>query len=189
MRATLSPVFTSGRMRLMSDFLESASSLLVIEIELDLQNDRETNLQQVLNKFSMDVIGSCVFGIDPKSFNKKKSQLVHHGEEYGKIDAGLAFRNLVAMIPGGKWLLGKLGKTILKEDTILFFFNLIKETVERRRRTGERRRDLIDLMSEALTNNLDTEDEDPNEEVEDNDKDPFTRERYADANGNNANEK
>lgn len=180
MRATLSPVFTSGRMRLMSDFLETAASLLVTEIELDLQNDRETNLQQVLNKFSMDVIGSCVFGLDPKSFDgEKKSQLVHHGEEYGKIDAGLAFRALVAaMVPGGKWLLGKLGRTILKADTILFFFNLIKETVERRRRTGERRRDLIDLMSDALTDNLDTEDGDHN-------VDPFD----ADVNGNPTNEK
>ena len=60
MRATLSPVFTSGRMRLMSDFLETAANLLVTEIQLDLQNDRETNLQQVLNKFSMDVIGKLV---------------------------------------------------------------------------------------------------------------------------------
>ena len=184
MRATLSPVFTSGRMRLMSDFLETAASLLLTEIELDLQNDRETSLQKVLNKFSMDVIGSCVFGIDPKSFDggEKKSQLVHHGEEYGKIDAGLAFRNLVAMIPGGKWLLGKLGRTVLKADTILFFFNLIKETVERRRQTGERRRDLIDLMSEALTNKLDAEDEDPNGV-------PFVGERHVDANGNTTDEK
>ena len=80
-----------------------------------------------------------------------------------KIDAGLAFRNLVAMAPGGKRLLGALGKTILKEDTILFFFNLIRDTVERRRRTGERRRDLIELMSEALTDKLEEDGEDLNQ--------------------------
>ena len=80
-----------------------------------------------------------------------------------KIDAGLAFRNLVAMAPGGKRLLGRLGRTILKEDTILFFYHLIRETVERRRRTGERRRDLIELMSEALTDKLEEDGEDLNQ--------------------------
>ena len=52
-----------------------------------------------------------------------------------------------------KWLLGKLGRTVLKADTILFFFNLIKETVERRKRTGERRRDLIDLGRDSIEKN------------------------------------
>ena len=49
------------------------------------QGGRETHLQRVLNKFSMDVIGSCVFGVDPASLDaEQKSRLVHHGEEYGK---------------------------------------------------------------------------------------------------------
>ena len=101
-----------------------------------------------------------------------------------KIDAGLAFRNLVAMAPGGKRLLGALGKTILKEDTILFFFHLIRDTVERRRRTGERRRDLIELMSEALTDNLEEDGEDLNQNlVAGKDR------RNVDANGNPTNEK
>ena len=50
------------------------------------QDCRETHLQRVLNKFSMDVIGSCVFGVDPASLDAaQKSRLVHHGEEYGKV--------------------------------------------------------------------------------------------------------
>ena len=135
MRATLSPVFASGRMKLMSDFLASAARLLVLEIGRDARSGSETNLQRVLNKFSMDAIGSCVFGIDPNA-GGGEALFVHHGEEFGKIDAGLAFRNLVAMIPGGKWLLGKLGRTVLKADTILFFFDIIKENLEHREEGG-----------------------------------------------------
>ena len=132
MRATLTPVFASGRMKLMSDFLASAARQLVLEVERDARSNSETDLQRVLNKFSMDVIGSCVFGVDPKSGGGGESLFVHHGDEFGKIDAGLAFRNLVAMIPGGKWLLGKLGRTVLKADTILFFFDIIKDNLEHR---------------------------------------------------------
>ena len=143
----------------------------------------------MLNKFSMDVIGSCVFGVDPASLDaERKSRLVHHGEEYGKIDAGLAFRNLVAMAPGGKRLLGALGKTILKEDTILFFYHLIRDTVERRRRTGERRRDLIELMSEALTDNLEEAEKEDGEDLNQNTVAGKDR-RNVDANGNPTNEK
>ena len=79
-------------------------------------------------------------------------------------------------------------------NTILFFFRLIRETVERRRRTGERRRDLIELMSEALTDSLMEEAEREGDGEEDlnhntlntvNEKDG----RQVGANGNNANEK
>ena len=80
--------------------------------------------------------------------------------------------------------MGRSLKLIAPQDTILFFFHLIRETVERRRRTGERRRDLIELMSEALTDNLEEDGEDLNQNtVAGKDR------RNVDANGNSANEK
>ena len=45
MRATLSPVFTSGRMKLMSDFLEEAATLLVAEIDRDVQGHNSIEFQ------------------------------------------------------------------------------------------------------------------------------------------------
>ena len=45
MRTTLSPVFTSGRMKLMSDFLEEAATLLVAEIGRDVQGHDSIEFQ------------------------------------------------------------------------------------------------------------------------------------------------
>ena len=56
MRATLSPVFTSGRMKLMSDSLEEAATLLVAEIGRDVQGHNSIEFQKTFQYTFQEVV-------------------------------------------------------------------------------------------------------------------------------------
>uniref|UniRef100_A0A224XSQ9 Putative cytochrome n=1 Tax=Panstrongylus lignarius TaxID=156445 RepID=A0A224XSQ9_9HEMI len=59
-RNRLSPIFTTGKLKLMYDAMADCGNELVNQME----DDQEIEMREILGRFAMDVIGSCAFGID-----------------------------------------------------------------------------------------------------------------------------
>ena len=54
------------------------------------------------------------------------------------------------MLPFGKQILDFIGVPGFKNKELMFFYHLLKSTLEARRSSSVKRRDLIDLMLQAL---------------------------------------
>ena len=91
----------------------------------------------------------------------------------------------VALLPGGRFILRALGTSVMKSNETMFFFDLVKAAVEirwdlrgilsclflnlrlfSRKKTKERRNDLIDLMIDVMKNELNEEIEQDNDQYD-----------------------
>ena len=77
-RSTVSPIFTSGKMKGMVNFIEEVSNRLVHSFQEVADNGKPIDMKEVFGKFSMDTIASCAFGMDAQSFSSTNSPFVQN---------------------------------------------------------------------------------------------------------------
>lgn len=65
-RVKLSPIFTSGKMKLMFDIVDEIGGRLIKVIDNDLKSSNVIEMRVLAAKYTSDVIGNVAFGIDCK---------------------------------------------------------------------------------------------------------------------------
>ena len=148
-RSSLSPVFTSGKMKAMMKFIVEVSENLLKEMEKKSEIG-EFELKDVTGKFSLDALASCAFGIDFNSFGgAKSSAFVEHASQLFKQDIwGLLA--IFKFLPGVPWLFQMLNINVQKPKTTKFFKDIVTDTLRARANSGEKRNDIIDMMVDAM---------------------------------------
>ncbi len=68
-RATFTPIFTSGKMKNMMTFINLTSEEVSKALEKCADTKEEVNPKNLCGSFSMETISSCVFGVKAGSFN------------------------------------------------------------------------------------------------------------------------
>lgn len=63
-RVKLTPIFTSGKMKLMYDIVDEISNKLIKVIKKDMQSSNVLEMKVLATKYTSDVIGSVAFGLD-----------------------------------------------------------------------------------------------------------------------------
>lgn len=117
-------------------------------------------LKHYFGKYSMDIIASCVFGVDAGVFEDKESEFVKYGKQFFTMTP-LSMIRMFVIVPNlnpiFKKLLFLLGlqKTVSlpNETANQFFVNIVQSIIKKRRETNIKNNDLIDLMIDALNNN------------------------------------
>jgi len=148
-RSSLTPVFTSGKMKAMMKFIVEVSENLLAEMEKKSETG-EFELKDVTGKFSLDALASCAFGIDFNSFGgAQSSAFVEHASELFKQDIwGLLA--IFKFLPGVPRLFQMLNINVQKPKTTKFFRDIVTDTLKTRAKSGERRNDMIDMMVDAM---------------------------------------
>ena len=148
-RSSLSPVFTSGKMKAMMKFIVEVSENLLKEMEKKSEIG-EFELKDVTGKFSLDALASCAFGIDFNSFGgAKSSAFVEHASQLFKQDIwGLLA--IFKFLPGVPRLFQMLNINVQKPKTTKFFKDIVTDTLRARANSGEKRNDIIDMMVDAM---------------------------------------
>jgi len=151
-RATFSPVFTSGKMKLMMKFIQAISEKLVNQFEKAAESNVDVELKEEFGKFSMDTIASCAFGVDAESFDNKDSQFVRNAAKIFTFTLLDGLRIIgVSLIPGVDKVYELFNINVMKPKETGFFVDVIRKTIKHRRESNERRNDLIDLMLDAMS--------------------------------------
>ena len=151
-RSRFSPVFTSGKMKMMLKFIQEIGQKLANEFESAASKNVDVELKEEFGKFSMDTIASCAFGVDAESFGNKKSLFVEHAAnifKFGLMD-GLKIIGL-HIIPGLDKIYEICKINVFKPKETRFFVDVIKKTIKHRIESKIRRNDLIDLMLDAMS--------------------------------------
>nr|AIL94163.1 cytochrome P450 CYP3026A2 [Tigriopus japonicus] len=150
-RNTFTPIFTAGKLKGMMQFIHEVTKNLVKSIGQEVALDQPFDLKVKYSKFSMDTIASCAFGVNAKSFEDKNSKFAKNAREFFRNTPKDMWKVLIAaIVPGGKFVMEKLSIPIQKYEQTMFFYEIVKETVNHRMQTKFRRNDLVDLMIDAM---------------------------------------
>ncbi|KAJ1524964.1 hypothetical protein ONE63_009817 [Megalurothrips usitatus] len=147
LRSKLSPVFTSGKLKVMFPLMTDIGQQLEARLRLLAAEEGaggEVELKDLLVRYSTDVIGSVAFGITCNSLSGESG-------EFHTMSREVFSRNILFLI---RFFLVSVHPAFIKlmpfkslfYKTTLFFLSLMKETIEFREKNKVDRNDLVKLM-------------------------------------------
>lgn len=145
-----SPIFTSGKLKAMTKFIAETSQQLIKSFDKDFEAGQEVDVKSRFNEFSMDTISSCAFGIKTQTLSNEDKKFILYAKEYFRKDMIDFAKFIGPMIPGVKQAMDFFGIAVFKAESTMFFFDVVKRTVEHRIQAKERRNDFIDLMIDVM---------------------------------------
>lgn len=145
LRNKLTPVFTSGKMKLMLPLMTEVSGNL--EKALQKYQNKNVEMKDLTKRYAIDVTTSCAFGIDSKSIEDDNSEIK---EMTNKL---LDPRGFVRGFAAFCWILFPVLVDIFRlsfidPDASQYFVNLFKHSEEERIKKNIKRNDLVDLLIE-----------------------------------------
>ncbi|XP_065338079.1 cytochrome P450 6B1-like [Cloeon dipterum] len=144
MRAKLTPTFTSGKIKTMTPMMQEVATTLQEHLSAVTKGSRLIEAKEVFARYSTDVISSCVFGIECNSINNPKNKMRTMGEKIAHVDFWRAIKIFTVInLPE---IADRLKFVIMDSTVTAFFRNLVKNLIEARRKTGESRKDFIQLL-------------------------------------------
>lgn len=156
MRSTLSPAFTSSKMRLMVPFMVEAGEQMIQALKSKIQDTKghyiDVDSKELTTRFANDVIASCAFGIKLNSHKEENNEFY----EKGKDAAQFNFVQFIKFIAFNSFpmIMKVLKIRFFSSKTSSFFENLVRDTMIYRERHNIIRPDMIHLLMEAKKGKL-----------------------------------
>jgi len=145
LRMKLSPVFTSGKLKEMFSLMSECADHLVQYMEKFVNKPIEC--RDLMAKYGIDVIGSCVLGIDMYGLSNEDSEFWKMGTKIFSSSWISKLRGILAqMFPRFYELLGSY--VLPHSEVTKFFLRVIVETMEYREKNNITRNDFIDMLRE-----------------------------------------
>lgn len=159
MRAKLSPTFTSGKMKLMFNLMQEVAKVLKEHVASLAESKSIIDAKDLMARFTTDVIGTCAFGLDTNSLHSGDNEF----RKIGKLIFDTTFRTMftILIVPHIPWIAKIFPVTFTDPRIIKFEVNLLKDTLEYRKKNNVVRNDFIDLLRKVnkKMDNLDDEEE------------------------------
>ncbi|XP_046425772.1 cytochrome P450 6A1-like isoform X2 [Neodiprion fabricii] len=143
-RATLTPTFTSARLKHMHYLLLECAKDLEKYLDSLARRNEPFESREVSAKFTTDVIGSCVFGIQMNSLGDEDAAF----RKMGRKIVEATFRSRIALLIQGSspWLFKKLKLSLTPLAVEEFFIKITKQAFDYREKNNVQRHDFIDLL-------------------------------------------
>lgn len=143
-RSKLTPTFTSGKMKYMYGTITSVADRLTEYLTNTIKDSNELEMKSILARFTMDVIGTCAFGIECNTLNDTNNDFYRMGRmamEKPRHNQRFAF-----LLNDMKGLARFLGIKTIRDEVSNFFMNVVKSTIEYRETNNVQRSDFMDLL-------------------------------------------
>ncbi|KAL0841632.1 hypothetical protein ABMA28_015287 [Loxostege sticticalis] len=154
MRSTLSPAFTSSKIRLMVPFMVEVGNQMMESLKTKLKESDEKyidiNVRDLTTRYANDVIASCAFGLKVNSHADVNNEFYMTGKSALDFNSSQIFKFV------GFFLMPKIMKVIklFSEATTNFFKNIVLSTMREREAHSIIRPDMIHLLMEAKKGRL-----------------------------------
>nr|CAD7440776.1 unnamed protein product [Timema bartmani] len=151
MRSTLSPAFTSSKMKNMFLLVDECGNQLSQYLH-DVQKKEgggslELEMKDLFTRYANDVIATAAFGIQCDSLKDKSNQFYEMGKE-ATIPSAARSLTFLGYLCAPKLMI-MLGIPLLSRPASKFFKGLIDDTLEARQRQNIIRPDMIHLLLQA----------------------------------------
>ncbi|CAH1645268.1 unnamed protein product [Spodoptera littoralis] len=161
MRSTLSPAFTSSKIRLMVPFMEEVGDQMILNLKKKIENSKDgyvdIECKDLTTRYANDVIASCAFGLKVDSHNDENNQFYSMGKILSSFSlAKILLYMILVNIP---YVMEILDWDFIPKSTQRYFKSLVLETMKNRELQGIVRPDMIHLLMEAKKGKLKHEDD------------------------------
>ncbi|XP_047994965.1 cytochrome P450 9e2-like [Leguminivora glycinivorella] len=156
MRSTLSPAFTSLKMKHMLPFIVEVGNQMVISLDRQLKESKrgyiDIETKDLATYYANDVIASCAFGLKVDSHLEPGNQFYKMGYKASNFTfiAILKFFGYSSF----PWLMKLIKVNLFSEDVTNFFQHLVLNTMKDREVHNILRPDMIHLLMEAKKGQL-----------------------------------
>ncbi|XP_018571685.1 cytochrome P450 9e2 isoform X2 [Anoplophora glabripennis] len=157
MRSTLSPAFTSAKMRAMYTLMQETAEHFVEYFLLDDNEVIELEMKNIFSRYTNDVIANCAFGIKCDSLNEKNNEFYTMGLNVTTPKPSNMVRGVAAAFFPKVFEVLKI--KVFSTTVWDFFRKIVSETISYREKENIIRPDMIHLLMEAKKGRLRHEDE------------------------------
>jgi cytochrome P450 family 9 len=167
MRSTLSPAFTSSKMKMIFTLISETSKQLTVHLENCLREQKAAaedkpmadsadtlslDLKDLFTKFTNDVIATAAFGIQCNTLQTPDNEFYRMGKQFMKFSI---LRLIVfigyTMIPK---VMKMLGARIIPKKIADFFRTVVRDSIKFREREGIIKPDMIHLLMQVREDDL-----------------------------------
>lgn len=152
-RSTVSPTFSTSKLKLMSRHVENTAKSLVENLKINQEQNEPVELKEILSCFTMDVIASAGFGVEVSSIREPNNPFVIAAKnivnQFTKLIIFVFF--LPFLIPLLRWL----GFSLVDSKSMKVLTSFVDSAITgRREETGQKKvNDFLQLL-------INSEDED-----------------------------
>lgn len=143
-RSKLTPTFTSGKMKYMFSTITAVGDRLLDYLhDVNKEND-VLEMRNILARFTMDVIGTCAFGIECNTLKDIDNDFYRMGRtamQKPRHNPRFAF-----LLNDYKRLARFLGIKTIRDEVSSFFIDVVRNTIEYREKNNIQRNDFMDLL-------------------------------------------
>ncbi|XP_020281897.1 probable cytochrome P450 6a13 isoform X2 [Pseudomyrmex gracilis] len=146
LRSKLTPAFSSGKLKQMFYLLAECGEELQKLIDASCSSSTVVEVRELAAKFTIDVIGSCAFGIQINSLTNNESEFHRAAKRLTKPSYKITlWRMLRTAMPG---LYRLLGVQLVDPSVTAFFKDVVSQMIDQRESAGATRHDFMDLLIE-----------------------------------------
>lgn len=149
MRSTLTPLFTSSKMRNTFDLLRECAldaRNYLVEHKLPASGSEfEMEMKDFCKRISNNIIASCAFGLKINSLTDRDNEFFTAGCKLQTISSLKYFLKVILM-RASPWLTKRLNIQYLEPDMQRMFTDIVMHNIEARQKNNIHRPDLIDLL-------------------------------------------
>nr|BBE49548.1 cytochrome P450 monooxygenase [Adoxophyes honmai] len=160
MRSTLSPAFTSSKMKHMLPFIVEVGNRMVSSLKEKLQKAEgqpiDIEVKDLSTRFANDVIASCAFGLRVDSHAEPDNEFFKMGDKSSNVGFWAIMKFIVYnLMPS---LAKKMKMSIFTHEVAAFFMHIVLSSMKDREAHNILRPDMIHLLMEAKKGQLKHED-------------------------------
>uniref|UniRef100_A0A8C6WVG5 unspecific monooxygenase n=1 Tax=Neogobius melanostomus TaxID=47308 RepID=A0A8C6WVG5_9GOBI len=157
-RNTLSPCFTSGRLKQVFSFVSCYADRLIDTLEK--KNLAEaTDIKAFVAPYSLDVVASASFSVDTDAINTPDGLLITHLKNI--MNFKLWPLLILLMFPGGSRIMNALGLSLFPKASMDFFYDIIKKFKDQHNSDKTTRGDFLQVLIESEIPDIQDEQEQP----------------------------
>lgn len=155
LRNTISPAFSSGKLKQMAHYIQKCqNNLLDILDEKQSCQDDGFDIVPVIRGYTMDVICSTGFGVDVNSQRDPDNPFIKYAKEFFEIDVGKNPIFLLAFLfPEIRHFLDRMEVPLVTKECFEFFKKTTETLSEDRRKVTSKHKDLLQQLISAQTVN------------------------------------
>ncbi|EDV35650.2 LOW QUALITY PROTEIN: uncharacterized protein Dana_GF12579 [Drosophila ananassae] len=148
MRQKLTPVFSSGKIKHMSEVVIEVGHRLADAMDKEVATASveagDVEIKDLCARYTTDVIGTCAFGLECNSLADEKAEFRTMGREiFQKPRNSLPVHFFIL---NNRSIAQKLRLKIVRDDITEFFMSAVKNTVEYRLKNNIKRNDFMDQL-------------------------------------------
>ncbi|KAL1116454.1 hypothetical protein AAG570_004927 [Ranatra chinensis] len=144
LRRKLTPTFTSGKLKWMFDLIRECGDRLIETLDTEQAKGGHVEMKEILARFTTDVIGSCAFGLDSEAMKDPDSEFRRMGRKFFNPSLVLKIKTVFRFAVPRLYKMLKIKSG--QPDVEQFFSSIIKQTIDHRLKTGQKRNDLVQLL-------------------------------------------